>query len=495
MLNQIQKDLLLKHIGPFLFCFLTVMFILLMQFLILHVDKLVGKGLEFGIVVELILSNIAYMVVLATPMAVLVSTLMAFGKFSEWNELTALKAAGVNPISLLKPVLVVAGVMFLFLTYFSNEVLPEANHKARSLFIDIRMKKPGFDLQPGVFYTGINGYTFLVREIPAGADSLKDITLFQEPRQGRYRAVIQAENGRLVSNDELTLSLHLVEGSILRFIPGERRGEETIEHSWFSRYRISFDLSELSFSRSNPEQRTRNERTMTGQAMLAYIDTMYREREEEYQSFFRQFGDFPISTETGIYIRRSEHAGSVRPGAGPPDIYHSRFGTLNKMDKVEEQEQLISIALAQINGYQGELNNLDRNMNRREIRIAEFMVDVHKKIALPYACIMFVLLGGPIGMMTRKGNIGVAALISSVLLTIYFIGIIQGEKLADRLVITPFMGMWSFNILFTLIGLLLLLHVSTSFKLTNLLPPALRNREWGRGLQAFRPDPETGIST
>jgi lipopolysaccharide export system permease protein len=224
MINHIQKDLLKKHVGPFLFCFFTVMFILLMQFLILHVDKLVGKGLPFLIVVELILNNLAYMVVLAVPMAVLVATLMAFGRFSEWNELTALKAAGVNPFSLMKPVLVIAYILFVGLNYFSNEILPESNHKARSLFIDIRMHNPGFDLQPGVFYDGIEGYTFLVRDIPAASDTLYDVTLFQEEERGRYRAYIKAEKGWLVSPDEYTLSLFLEDGTLIRYIPGERRG-------------------------------------------------------------------------------------------------------------------------------------------------------------------------------------------------------------------------------------------------------------------------------
>src|SRR5690625_6819623 len=115
MINHIQKDLLKKHAGPFLFCFFTIMFLLLMQFLILHVDKLVGKGLPIFVVIELILNNLAYMVVLAVPMSVLVASIMAFGKFSEHNELTALKAAGVNPFSLMKPILFVSILLFGYL--------------------------------------------------------------------------------------------------------------------------------------------------------------------------------------------------------------------------------------------------------------------------------------------------------------------------------------------------------------------------------------------
>lgn len=116
----------------------------------------------------------------SAPMAVLVATLMAFGKFSELNELTALRASGINPIQIILPVLVAAFVLGFGLIWFSNNVLPEANSKARSLFMDIRVKKPGFDLKPNVFYNGIEGYTFLVREIDNETDSLYNVTLFQD---------------------------------------------------------------------------------------------------------------------------------------------------------------------------------------------------------------------------------------------------------------------------------------------------------------------------
>ncbi|HBX65276.1 MAG TPA: hypothetical protein DEG32_03700, partial [Balneolaceae bacterium] len=83
IINKLQIDLLKRHLSPFLFCFFTLMFLLLMQFLILHIDNLIGKDIPILIIAELIATNLAYMVVLAAPMAVLVATLMAYGKFSE----------------------------------------------------------------------------------------------------------------------------------------------------------------------------------------------------------------------------------------------------------------------------------------------------------------------------------------------------------------------------------------------------------------------------
>lgn len=466
MLNRVQIDLLKKHIGPFLFCFFTVMFILLMQFLILHVDKLVGKGLPFLVVSELILTNLAYMVVLAAPMTVLVATLMAFGRFTEWNELTAVRAAGVNPIQLMMPVLFIAVLMTLFLSYFSNWMLPEANHKARSLFIDIRMSKPGFDLQEGVFYDGIDGYTFLVRNIDSQSDTLRDITLLQEPGNDRYRATIKAEKGFLESPDQYTLTLHLFEGSILRHIPGDVRGQDTLERSLFGQYRISFDLSSMAFSRSNPEQRSRNDRTMTAQAMLAVIDTLNNEIDREIESFVQRTGGERVRLDESSWRYRTEPIETDTMMQGVR--YISEFEPLNHLVNHNYQVELLNHVMTGLDTYTTGLGNLVTNLQWRKGRIAEFTVEVHKKVSIPFACIIFVLIGAPLGMLTKKGNFGMAAIISAVVLTIYFVAVIQGEKLADRLIISPIMGMWGINILYGVIGIYLTLIISSSFRISSL---------------------------
>lgn len=466
MFNKVQTDLLKKHTGPFLFCFFTMMFILLMQFLILYVDILVGKGLPFSIVIELIATNLAHMVVLATPIAVLVSTLMAFGKFSEWNELTAIRAAGINPIRLMTPVLFVGVLLFIFTAYFSNYILPEANHKARSLFLDIRMQKPAFDLQPGVFYEDIDGYTFLAREINSETDSLYDVRVFQEEAEDRYRAFISAKRGILESPDENTLSLILYDGTTMRYIEGSSRGGETLEQNSFNRYRMSFDLSELAFSRSNPDQRSRTDRTMSAQAMLAVIDTLRQEQQIEYARFRETTSQ---QVETPYHYDRS---GTIYMADDALDdtlqIYQSKFQVLNIIPNPGAQINSVNRAINSLDRYRPELESLRSNLEWRETRVAEFAVEVHKKLSIPFACVVFVFLGAPIGMLTKKGNLGYAVLTSAMLITLYFIAIIQGEKLADRLIISPASGMWMINIAYLAAGLLLTLYVCTTLKFSNL---------------------------
>lgn len=467
MLNKVQLNLLKQHIGPFLFCFFVLMFLLLMQFLMLHVDKLVGKGLPILVVIELILSNLAYMVVLAVPMAILVATLIAFGKFSEWNELNAVRAAGVNPIRLITPVIIISAAMFVGTTYFSNYILPEANHKARSLFIDIRMAKPGFDLEENTFYEGIEGYTFLVKSIDSDTDTLRDITIFQEPVDDRYRAFIRAERGMLESNGAQTLSLYLNDGSILRSIPGERRSDETLERTDFTRYRLSFDLSELAFSRTNPEDRSRTGRTMSAEAMKAVADSVRREVDNEFEKFTGRTKQsetipFKVDRSSSIYRRSDiENDENLEP-------YETPYEAVNLLDHPQQQVSVINLAINSLNRYRADVESYRSNIGWRENRVAEFWVEIHKKISIPFACMLFVLIGAPIGILTKNGNLGVAALISAAILTIYFMAIIQGEKLADRGVISPFLGMWAINFVYLLIGFFLMLHVCSAFRITNL---------------------------
>ncbi|SMO50715.1 LptF/LptG family permease [Fodinibius sediminis] len=469
--NKLQLDVLKRHVGPFVFCFFTLMFLLLMQFLILYIDMLVGKGLPMGIIIELIITNLASMVVLAVPMAVLVSCLMAFGKITELNELAALKAAGVNPIHLVNPVLVVGVLLSVFLVWFSNDVLPDANQRARSLFIDIRLKKPGFDLKPGEFYDGIDGYTFLVKDMTNESDSLRDVTIYQQPNNNRKEAFIKAQKGHLESqNQGQTMTLFLEDGSILRYLDRRKDGKKitVLEETAFDRYRISFDLSDLSFSRSNPQDRSRNDRTMNIQAMQALVDSLNREVADHKQLVLDNTNYFVPTTD-----KIPEQSSTARRFSSQVDSlatpsYSSQYIVLNSLDSESQQRTLHDITLAKLRSYQSLLEEVTTDTEWRINKIARYMVEIHKKFAIPMACIIFVLLGAPIGMFTRRGNLGYAALIGAVFLTFYWISIIQGEKLADRMFISPATGMWYSNVILGLIGLYLVIRISTSFKFSNL---------------------------
>lgn len=442
-----------------------------MQFLILHVDKLIGKDIPVPVIIELMLTNLAYMVVLAAPMAVLVATLMAFGKFSELNELTALRSSGVNPFAIIRPVLFASFFMFLFLAWFSNSVLPEANNKARSLFIDIRLKKPGFELQPNVFYDGIEGYTFLVKDIDNRTDSLYNITLFQEPTKARNRAYIKAERGFLSSEGNQGLTLMLENGEVLRYLDRNATSfKDNLEGTAFSKYRLTFDLSDLEFSRSDPNRRSRSDRTMSMQAMSVVVDTLQMEIREyienaSTQNSFQSLGLIEKNQE----VESKAILNTFEDNDSSNIAVTSEFFALNNVSNSSYQSRLLGISQTRLDENKSKLEGYSSNVIWRLKRVNKYLVEIYKKLSIPFACLVFVLLGAPIGIMIRRGNFGYAAIISAVILTIYWVSIIQGEKLADRLYITPFWGMWSFNIIFSIIGIFLIIRLSTDFRISNLL--------------------------
>lgn len=490
------------------------MFLLLMQFLVLHIDKLIGRGLPLSIILELIATNLAFMVVLAVPMAVLVACLMAFGKFSELNEFTAARAAGINPISMIYPVLMGAGFLTVFLIYFSNEILPDANFKARSLFLDIRTQRPGFDLQENVFYDGIDGYNFLVRRIPAGTDSLFDVILFRNGNDEVDAAVIRAHSGFLKSvPDTDFLSLFLFDGSVSRDLSPGPDGKRRHERTFFSTYRINFDMGDLTFSRSDPNSRRRDDRTMSSQMMLAIIDSLNTNTRNDFEAFrsdqsatrlMRRHGgqidpdawtpvrghSTPADSPNGDEVSHLETADQLNSGfilaaytdpdepeaetgvpadsIRAPDIAETAFVVLNQLTTLDRQLDAANAVVVSLRGSAARLSSHANNRAWRTERIAQYMVEVHKKVAIPVGCIIFVLVGAPLGILTRKGNLGFNALIASIVFTYYWITIIQGEKLADRLVISPFTGMWFGNLTLLALGLYLMAKVMYEFQISDL---------------------------
>lgn len=475
--NSLQRDILKRHTGPFIFCFVTIMFLLLMQFLIQFIEHLVGKDIPFLVILELIATNLAYMVTLATPMAVLAASLMTFGRFAEQNELTAVKAAGVHPLHIIKPVLIAAFGLTIFLAWFSDSVLPDANFKARALFLDIRMKQPGFDLQEGTFYDGIDGYTFLVERVDQQTDSLYNVTLFQDSNDNRERAIIKASKGHLETDEQLMLiRLHLMDGNIFRYLREGRSEIPLVEESSFSDYHIRFDMSDLAFSRTNPNQRRRDGRTMTSRQMLARVDTIRKDKREEREKHFersnvRLFISDSTSTKNQfatVAFNDPDRTGTTTASEFYDNTFDpqpTNFHALSHLSSLSAQRSIGEMANSGLRGTRSQIDNLHSNLKWRTENLASFLVEVHKKISIPVACIIFLLIGAPLGMLTQKGNIGINALISTLLFTFYWISIIQGEKLAERLFISPFIGMWFANIVLLIVGLYLVLKISREYNI------------------------------
>ncbi|HZY09951.1 MAG TPA: LptF/LptG family permease, partial [Bacteroidota bacterium] len=211
---RLHFHILRTHLGPFIFSFFILMFIFLLQFIMKFIDQLVGKGLSVWVISELIVLNLSWMVVLAVPMSVLVATLMAFGSLSTHHEVTAMKASGMSLYRMMSTTLLAAIILTLLLIEFNNKILPEANHRAKTLIIDIRRTKPTLTIVPGLFSQDIAGYSILARRTFEHSNDLEGITIY-DYTEPTTNVVVTAEQGKIsFTPDYRKLIMDLYNGEI-----------------------------------------------------------------------------------------------------------------------------------------------------------------------------------------------------------------------------------------------------------------------------------------
>jgi lipopolysaccharide export system permease protein len=466
-MKRIHLQLLRLFPGPFFGWLGTLIFLLVMQFLIRYLPDLVGKGLPLLVIGEIIAYNLAYMVVLAVPMSVLIANLMTFGRLAETNAYTVLKSSGVSVLQLFWPMLVLSLVVTAGMWKFNSEVLPAANFRASSLWKDIRRKQPAFELTPGVFYEGIDNYSILVRDIPPDSNRLIDVTIFDYSDKSLQQVVIKATTGRLVplpGGDRVDLLLD--DGEMHRVLnPRSRAQEDRYERLAFGRHRMSFDLSEFSFERSDPDDGYRTDRTMRSAEMIRFVDSLdasvVQRRAELHELSTRWLAD--------TLFERS--AGAMPRARDPLDTTGTYAGVRLPARGLSHQEakQLFESSLATLRADRSKVEQAHRAIDSERQRADKYRVEIHKKYSIAVACIIFALIGAPLGLSMRRGGLGIVGGMAVGIFLFYWVTLVQGEKLADRGMLTPWVGMWGANIVMGILGISLMLYVLLDLKARPLL--------------------------
>jgi lipopolysaccharide export system permease protein len=400
------------------------MFVFLLQFLMKFADRLIGKGLSAWVITQLIIYNLAWMVVLVVPMSVLVATLMAFGSMSQNNEVAILKSSGISLYKMMIPPFISSILVALFLVYFNNHIYPDANHSARLLMEDISRKKPTLSLVPGVFSQDVPNYSILVRNIDHINNELKQVTIYDYSEWPSTK-VITASSGKIyLSTDQKKLIMDLTNGEIHQSNTSDQNVYRKLR---FSRHKIALPADQFTFEQSGPGG-ARGDREMGAPQMLGLVDSVNK-------------------IKTGIVKEFDSRVSSMIPPLNQPRRFEGingpniRFVFIKAKQTIHADENSVMNTVARL------------DYNRRELD--RYWVEIHKKYSLPFACIVFVLIGAPLGTMMRKGGFGMAAGISLIFFLIYWAFLIAGEKLADRDILSPFLGMWSANIFLGFFGLLL----------------------------------------
>jgi len=420
-----------------------ITFILFVNFLLRAIDRFLGKGLDALTIFEYLYLNLAWIIALSVPMSLLISSVMTFGRMSQQNEITALKSAGVNLYNIIKPALWFGAMVATALCFFNNFILPEMNYNARLLARDIYKKKPELSIEPGYFVDMIPQYTMIVKEMD-GKD-FKDVKIFSK-NQKSEQTTIYANQGSL-SSDGNMITIDLQDGEIHEIDLSDYDYYRKIR---FKTHQIIISMDDLMLNRTSESNRT--DREMKVPQMIQEI--------EKNKILINQIYDRIENVKKEI--------GITNPNANTLEIIENEIELLkekkaNIIKEDRDYNEDVPVSAFENKDYILSLTNNARQF-KNEFTLIEnyektnnkFKVEIHKKFTLALACILFTMVGAPLGILVRNGGMTIASGLSIAFFLVYYILLIWGEQLADRNLINPGLGSWLPNIILFVSGMIIL---------------------------------------
>lgn len=452
MLKKLDILVIKAFIGPFIATFFITVLVLLMQFFWLWVDDFVGKGISTKVLFEFIWYQSAVLVPLALPLAILLSSIMTFGNMGESYELVAIKAAGISMLRFMRPLLfvtiLVCGVAFAF----SNNIIPVATLKSRTLLYDVVRANPSFDLKEGVFYDRIPQFAIKIGK--KEQDSLiKDVIIYEQTNTTQDNFIV-ASNGVMRSSE----NRRFIEFVLFNGWRYEERGTapntEYIRLG-FKEYKRMFDISSLGFQQRTADSVNKNNARMLSIRQLSVaIDSMQKERNklgsktrnEVLGAFtFNRFIDSSWKS-TPQKLKAKSFTELI------PDSIKARVrdGALSKINNAVVSNQIV----------------IDQDVPQKK-SLWSYEVEWHKKLMLSFSCIVMFLIGAPLGSIIRKGGLGSPLIFAIVFFMLFYFTSTGGEKAAREGSMSPFTGIWLSSFVLLPIGFFLTYNAMRDSQLFN----------------------------
>ncbi len=461
-MKKLDIYLLKQFLGLLMMTFLICVFILLMQFVWMHVNDLVGKGVEIKVLAEFFVYAVTSVVPLALPLAILLASLMTFGNLGEKFELTAMKAAGVSLFRIMRPLMVAIGFVCVGAFLFSNYVLPVSQVKLWALIFSLKQKSPELDIPQGEFYDGIEGYNIYVRHKDAKTGMLYDMMIYDYSNGFRNASVMLADTGQLYfSEDNKYLLLVLRSGEAFENLDRKQQratnSEQNIPYrrESFSRKQMLIDM-DMNFDRYSEEVLADQHVSKNVVELVESIDSVEvlakersREQSEQMVTNFYFGRERVVDRNVDVLEGAKELYAQYEP-----DSLYAHFSD-------DERYRAVSAAVDKAKAMRDKVdyNALMLNDHQRYIRKHE--IELHRKFTLAFACLIFFFIGAPLGAITRKGGLGAPVVISVVMFIIYYIIDNTGYKMAREALWPCWQGMWLSSMVLLPIGIFLTYTAAT----------------------------------
>jgi lipopolysaccharide export system permease protein len=473
--RTISRYLLRQHVAPLGFALAALTSLMLINQVAKQLSSLLGKGLPTLVIIEVFVLSVPFIVAVTLPMAVLVAVLHVFTRLAGDNEITAMHAGGISVGRLIAPVLAGAVGVALLSFAWNDQVLPRSNHRLRTLQVDIQRKKPSLTLKENVINEVVAGQFFLrAARIDGSSNKLRDVTLY-DLGDAERRRIITADSGRMAySSGGRDLYLTLEDGDIQAV---NRTDPTQFDRTFFrvNRMRVTGVGNTLELTANDAYKSDREmsicEMRQAARAARGDVDRARQDGRRAIENDLRRLAGLAMLPPI---------AGGYLPDTAPPGLYCRALRRLTRSllprlalaqtPRAEQQParaapraplgpapaaiiQRASPRVTSLLVTPGAGLGEEQRVRAALQREASYEVEIQKKYAIAAACLVFALVGAPLALRFQRGGVGLVIGASVAVFTVYYVGLIGGEELGNRLFISPFLAMWTPNILFALVGL------------------------------------------
>lgn len=458
-----------SFVGPLILTFFIVLIILILQFLWMYVDDLAGKGLEINILAELLFQFSLSFVPTALPLAILLASLMTFGNMGEFSELTALKSSGISLQRIMQPLIILIIFISVISFFFSNNILPYSNRKARTLLYDIRRKRPDINIQSGTFNNDIDGFSIKITSKDPVTKRLDKLFIYDHRKNRGNSSVTYADSGYIhVTPDETAMIMDLYNGYSYTEMdeksPLASEKKYPFRKDFFTKQTLVLSLSGFDLQRSEIDLFKSHSAMLNIAQLTHYIDSLNNRHRNKLDAFYTEYNTTLLYSERGNYINPA----STDDTTGQRRLKSfDALSVYNSLSLHEKKAALVS-SIQNLKMGLSFLSERTVSLYYDVKNIKNYEVHLNKKFTLSFACIVFFFIGAPLGAIIRKGGLGTPAVISILFFVIWYVISISGEKLAEENLIGSFAGMWAASYILLPVGLFLTYKASNDSVIMNI---------------------------
>ena len=434
-MKKLDRFIIKSFVGPFIAILLVVVFILVMQFLWLYIDELVGKGLSFKVILEFLAWGSATMLPLSLPLATLLASMMTLGTLGENNELLAIKAAGISLQRVMIPLAVICGLISVGAFFVSNDLIPVAYNKIYTLRDDIGKTKDEIKIPTGTFYNGIDGYILRVDDRNDDSGMMSGVMVYNHTKNKGNTSLTIADSAMMkMSKDKSYLTFILYNGTNYEETNTRNYRDTSLQLQKidFKQQEMIIPLENYAFQKSDSSRFDDQVKSMNlkqlqhGQDSIGSLDSASK---QDNLKLMRNSRTLRYNSQLDTATKRLPTSSFERDDIGVWDDIANEISALEKARSNAEDIQ------AQLTAYSRE-----RYYHNFTLRLID--IEINKKFALSIACLIFFFIGAPLGALIRKGGLGTPAIISVLFFVAYWVIDISGTKLAKDGAVGPFHGVF-----------------------------------------------------